>query len=43
MLHARVRSYDREMKQERVRCLRMPFARPRTEAAEENYESVSEA
>jgi len=43
MLHARVRSYDREMKQERVRRLRMPFARPRTEAAEENYESVSEA
>jgi chloride channel protein, CIC family len=43
MLHARVRSYDREMKQERVRRLRMPFARSRAEAAEENYESVSEA
>ena len=43
MLHARVRSYDREMKQERVRRLRLPFARPRTEAPEENYESVSEA
>jgi H+/Cl- antiporter ClcA len=41
MLHARVRSYDREMKQERVRRLRMPFARPRAEAPEENYESVS--
>jgi CBS domain-containing protein len=43
MLHARVRSYDREMKQERVRRLRMPFARPRAEAPEENYESVSGA
>jgi len=40
MLHAGVRSYNRETKQQRVRRLRMPFSQPRTEAAEESCESM---
>jgi H+/Cl- antiporter ClcA len=41
MLHARVRSYDRETKQERVRRLWTPFGRTRAEAAD--FSTVDES
>lgn len=41
MLHARVRSHERETKQERVRRLRMPFRRDTVEGAAEELESAS--
>jgi hypothetical protein len=40
MLHARVRSYNRETNQVRVRRLRMPFAKARIKEAEQSLEPM---